>query len=91
MTTGNAEMMEALQALASERGMSSDQLLGALADALETAYQKMPDAYQFAWVTIDPDTFDIRVTAQDLSDEGDPIGPEIDFAAPHDRARLSRG
>jgi N utilization substance protein A len=88
MTTGNAEMMEALQALASERGMSSDQLLGALADALETAYQKMPDAYQFAWVTIDPDTFDIRVTAQDLSDEGDPIGPEIDVT-PDDFGRIA--
>lgn len=78
MTTGNAEMMEALQALATERGMSADQLLGALADALETAYQKMPDAYQFAWVTIDPDTFDIRVTAQELNDDGEPVGPEID-------------
>ncbi len=88
MTTGNAEMMEALQALASERGMSSDQLLGALADALETAYQKMPDAYQFAWVTIDPDTFDIRVTAQDLNDEGEPVGPEIDVT-PDDFGRIA--
>ncbi|HET8930162.1 MAG TPA: transcription termination factor NusA [Acidimicrobiales bacterium] len=88
MTTGNAEMMEALQALASERGMSSDQLLGALADALETAYQKMPDAYQFAWVTIDPDTFDIRVTAQELSGEGDPVGPEIDVT-PDDFGRIA--
>jgi len=88
MTTGNAEMMEALQALASERGMSSDQLLGALADALETAYQKMPDAYQFAWVTIDPDTFDIRVTAQDLNDDGEPVGPEIDVT-PDDFGRIA--
>ncbi len=78
MTVGNPEMMEALQALATDRGMSADQLLGALADALETAYQKTPDAYQFAWVTIDPDTFDIRVTAQELDEEGEPYGDEID-------------
>ncbi len=88
MNTGNAEMMEALQALASERGMSSDQLLGALADALETAYQKMPDAYQFAWVTIDPDTFDIRVTAQELDEAGEPVGPEIDVT-PDDFGRIA--
>lgn len=88
MTTGSAEMMEALQALASERGISPDQLLSALADALETAYQKMPDAYQFAWVTIDPDTFDIRVTAQELDDEGEAVGPEIDVT-PDDFGRIA--
>ncbi len=78
MTTGSSEMIEALQALATERGMSADQLLGALADALETAYQKMPDSYEFAWVTIDPDTFDIRVSAQELDEDGNPVGPELD-------------
>lgn len=88
MTTGSAEMIEALQALATERGVSADQLLSALADALETAYQKMPGAYQFAWVTIDPDTFDIRVTAQALSDEGNPEGPEIDVT-PDDFGRIA--
>ena len=36
----NAEMMEALQALASEKGISVDALFAALADALETAYKR---------------------------------------------------
>ena len=48
--------------------------MGALADALEMAYKKMPDAQEYAWVTIDPDTFDIRVLAQDLDEDGEPVG-----------------
>ena len=41
----NQDMMEALQALATDRGISVDALFGALADALEHAYKRMPDAY----------------------------------------------
>ncbi|HEY7939091.1 MAG TPA: transcription termination factor NusA, partial [Acidimicrobiales bacterium] len=47
-------------------------------DALESAYQKMPNAREFAWVTIDPESFDIRVWARELDDDGDPVGPELD-------------
>lgn len=78
MTSGNSEMMEALQALATERGMSAETLMAALADALEMAYKKMPDAHEFAWVTIDPDTFDIRVTAQEVDEDGNQYGEEFD-------------
>src|SRR5690606_23973647 len=60
----NPDMMEALQALAAEKGISVDTLMAALADALESAYKRMPDAYEYAWVTIDPANFDIRVYAQ---------------------------
>ena len=74
----NPEMMEALQALAADKGISVDTLFGALADALESAYKRMPDAHEYAWVTIDPDTFEIRVLAQDLDEEGEPTGPELD-------------
>ena len=88
MTVGNAEMMEALHALAAERGMSADTLMAALADALETAYKKMPDSHEYAWVTIDPDTFDITVTAQELDDDGEPFGPELD-ATPDNFGRIA--
>ncbi len=74
----NAEMMEALQALAVDKGISVDALFAALADALESAYKRMPDAQEYAWVTIDPDTMDIRVMAQELDEEGDPVGEEFD-------------
>ena len=71
-------MMEALQALAADKGISVDTLFGALADALESAYKRMPDAYEYAWVTIDPETGEIRVIAQELDEDGEPVGPELD-------------
>ncbi len=72
-------MFDALQALAAEKGISVDTLMAALADALESAYKRMPEAYEYAWVTIDPGTFDIRVFAQELDEiEGTPIGDEFD-------------
>ena len=74
----NPEMMEALQALAADRGISVDALFAALADALESAYKRMPGAREFSWVTIDPETMDIRVLAQDLDEEGEPVGEEFD-------------
>ncbi|MDH3300271.1 MAG: transcription termination factor NusA, partial [Acidimicrobiia bacterium] len=72
------EMTEALQALAEDRGISIDKLFGIMANALESAYKRMPDSYEYAWVTIDPSTFDIRVFAQELDEEGEPFGPEYD-------------
>src|SRR6056297_937479 len=84
----NPEMMEAMQALAADKGISVDTLFGALADALESAYKRMPSAKEYAWVTIDPDTFEIRVLAQDLDDEGEATGPELDVT-PADFGRIA--
>ena len=68
----NTDMLEALQALAREKGITVDALFAALADALESAYKRMPDAERYAWVTIDPETMDIRVMAQELDEDGEP-------------------
>ncbi|QYG92666.1 transcription termination/antitermination protein NusA [Iamia sp. SCSIO 61187] len=76
------DMMEALQALAADRGITLDTLMGALADAMEMAYAKMPGAKDYAWVTIDPDTFDIRVWSQDLDEDGEPFGDVVDVTPP---------
>lgn len=82
-------MFDALQALAAEKGISVDTLMAALADALESAYKRMPEAYEYAWVTIDPGTFDIRVFAQELDEiEGTPIGDEFDVT-PEDFGRIA--
>ena len=62
------DMMEALQALAAERGISTDVLLEALANGLESAYKRMPNAAEEAYVVID-ETFDIRVIAQELDED----------------------
>jgi len=74
----NAEMKEAINAIAADKGMRPEVLYAVLADALESAYKKMPDAHEYAWVTIDPDTMEYRVIAQDLDDEGEPIGEEFE-------------
>ena len=74
----NVEVMEALQAVATERGLAIEDMLAALADALESAYKRMPDAHEFSWVTIDPDTMEFRVFAQNLDDNGEPTGEEFD-------------
>ena len=78
----NPEMMDALQALAVDKGISVDTLFAALADALESAYKRLPEAYEYAWVAIDPDTLDFRVIAQELDEEGEPTGPELDGTPP---------
>ncbi|MCH2623397.1 MAG: transcription termination factor NusA [Acidimicrobiales bacterium] len=74
----NVEVMEALQAVATERGLAIEDMLAALADALESAYKRMPDAHEFSWVTIDPDTMEFRVFAQNLDENGEPTGEEFD-------------
>ncbi len=74
----NAEMKEAINAIAADKGMRPEVLYAVLADALESAYKKMPGAHEYAWVTIDPDTMEYRVIAQDLDDEGEPFGEEFE-------------
>ena len=84
----NPDMMEALQALATDRDIPLDALFAALADALETAYKRTPGAHEFSWVTIDPDTMEIRVFAQNLDEEGEPVGDEFDVT-PDDFGRIA--
>ncbi len=84
----NPEMMEALQALAADRGITVDTLFSALAEALEAAYKKQPEAKEFAWVNIDTETGEIRVFAQDLDEDGEPVGPELDVT-PDDFGRIA--
>src|SRR5919201_1348524 len=66
----NPEMLEALSALAVEKGISEDVMLEALANALVTAYKRMPEAAEEALVEIDVETGEIRVIAQELDEEG---------------------
>ncbi|MCU1463524.1 MAG: NusA antitermination factor [Acidimicrobiales bacterium] len=66
----NFELMEALQVLEREKGVSMDTLLDALANALVSAYKRMPDAAEEAVVTIDPDSGEMHVYAQELDEDG---------------------
>ena len=55
------EIVEAMHALAREKGIAEDKLLHALEDALLSAYKKQPGAAKYARVLMDPDTGDYRV------------------------------
>ncbi len=70
MTT--PDMMEALQALAAEKGMTTELLLEAVANGLESAYKRMPEAADDAYVVID-ETFNISVIAQEIDEEGNVV------------------
>jgi N utilization substance protein A len=70
VSTANPEIFDALQMLAADKGISVDTLLDALANALVSAYKRMPNAAEEAYVTIDAESFEIRVYGQDLDEDG---------------------
>jgi N utilization substance protein A len=70
VSTGNPEILDALQVLAADKGISVDTLLEALANALVSAYKRMPNAAEEAYVTIDADNFEIKVYGQELDEDG---------------------
>ncbi|MBT8194598.1 MAG: transcription termination/antitermination protein NusA, partial [Acidimicrobiia bacterium] len=67
------EMMEALENLERERGIPVETILDALANALVSAYKRSPGAAEEARVTIDPDTGEMLVYAQELDEDGNVV------------------
>jgi N utilization substance protein A len=55
------EIVEAMHALAREKGISAEKLVTALEDALLSAYKKQPGAAKYARVEMDRETGDYRV------------------------------
>jgi N utilization substance protein A len=55
------EILEAMHALAREKGISAEKLIHALEDALLSAYKKQPGSAKYARVEMDPETGDYRV------------------------------
>ena len=55
------EILEAMTALAREKGIAPDKLRHALEDALLSAYKKQPGSAKYARVELDPETADYRV------------------------------
>ena len=84
----NPAMMEALRELAAQRGISPETLLSVLADAIDAAYKKMPDAEEFAWTEIDSETGEISIWAQELDEELEPVGDAFNVT-PNDMGRIA--
>jgi N utilization substance protein A len=66
-------MMEAIEVLARERGVAVDAILDAFANALVAAYKRSPGAAEEARVTIDPESGEVTVYAQELDEDGNVI------------------
>ena len=65
----SSEMMEALEAMAAERGISTDVLLQLFANSLESAYKRMPGAAEQAYVVVD-ENLNFTVWAQEFDEDG---------------------
>jgi hypothetical protein len=65
MSTVEFKLDEVVRLLSSERNLSQDLVLQALADALVAAYKSEPGAAAEAEVEIDAGTYDYRVIAYD--------------------------
>ena len=66
-------MMEAIEVLARERAVPVDAILDAFANALVAAYKRSPGAAEEARVTIDPESGDVVVYAQELDEDGNVV------------------
>jgi transcription termination/antitermination protein NusA len=55
------EIVDAIRGLEQEKGIDAETLMGALEDALLSAYKKTPEAAKYARVDLDRDTADFRV------------------------------
>src|SRR3954451_22988197 len=63
------ELVEAVKALAAEKGIAEEKLMGALEDALLSAYKKQPGSAKYARVAVDRESGDFRVMELLLPDE----------------------
>lgn len=80
-------VMEALEHVATERGVAVETILDALANALVSAYKRSSSAAEEARVVIDPDSGDIVVYAQELDEDGNVIDEWVD--TPDDFGRIA--
>ena len=83
----DAAVMEALEVLGAERGVSVETILDALANALVSAYKRSPGAAEEARVVIDSESGDIIVYGQELDEEGNVIDEWED--TPDDFGRIA--
>ncbi len=85
--SNNFDFFEAINQIATDRGISVDTLLDALANALVAAYKRLPNAAEEAFVTIDSDSGEIRVYGQELDEEGNVLREWDD--TPEDFGRIA--
>ncbi len=85
----NLDMGEAIRLLAQEKGMSEDDLLHVLVDALASAYKRRPGAADEVVVEVNPTTMDFSFTAYDLDEDGNWVNERDDTPDKEDLGRIA--
>ncbi len=85
----NLDMTEAIRILAQEKGMSEDDLLHVLVDALASAYKRRPGAADEVVVEVNPDTMEFTFTAFDLDEDGNWVNERDDTPKRDELGRIA--
>src|SRR6056300_1482606 len=72
MKLGN-ESKQAIESLALDKGVAVESMYEALVSAFRSAYMRIPNAAEEARVTLDPDSGEVLIYAQELDNEGNVI------------------
>ncbi|HWL41627.1 MAG TPA: transcription termination factor NusA [Ilumatobacter sp.] len=85
----NLDMTEAIRILAQEKGMSEDDLLHVLVDALASAYKRRPGAADEVVVEVNPDTMEFTFTAYDVDEDGNWVNERDDTPKRDELGRIA--
>jgi N utilization substance protein A len=85
----NLDMSEAIRLLAQEKGMSEDDLLHVLVDALASAYKRRPGAADEVVVEVNPSTMEFTFTAYDLDEDGNWVHERDDTPKKEELGRIA--
>ena len=85
----NLDMSEAIRLLAQEKGMSEDDLLHVLVDALASAYKRRPGAADEVVVEVNPVSMEFTFTAYDLDEDGNWVNERDDTPKKEELGRIA--
>ncbi|MEY2959352.1 MAG: transcription elongation protein NusA, partial [Actinomycetota bacterium] len=85
----NLDMGEAIRLLAQDRGMSENDLLHVLVDALASAYKRRPGAADEVIVEVNPTTMEFTFTAYDLDEDGNWVNERDDTPKREELGRIA--
>jgi N utilization substance protein A len=85
----NLDMTEAIRMLAQEKGMSEDDLLHVLVDALASAYKRRPGAADEVVVEVNPESMEFTFTAYDLDEDGNWVNERDDTPKRDELGRIA--
>jgi N utilization substance protein A len=85
----NLDMSEAIRLLAQEKGMSEDDLLHVLVDALASADKRRDGAADEVIVEVNPTTLDFTFTAYDLDEDGNWVNERDDTPKKEELGRIA--